>query len=566
MKYVNETEKMLLEQINCAELMKYNSQIAEWTRITSLEEERDSLNYIRDILDSFGFETAMPEYMGYISYPVKSYVTIESPIERAFSAISCCFTPSTFIGGIVAEAADVSETNYQEKIVLIDGLADVSKIKKAERAGAIGVIFVHDANIHNGPASDIWGNPTVKCLDTLAAIPALSITKPAGTEIRELLKNGHVNIRLESTVVNEWRSCPLLIADLKIDKSNKFILYSGHIDSWDYGAMDNGSANATMIECAKIIAAKKNELKRGIRIAFWTGHSQGKYAGSAWYADNHFEELEENCVAHVNIDSVGGLNSVVIEEPPVMAQAWDLAKDVIEEQTGTKFKGKRMARNSDQSLFGIGVTSIFGTFSEQDINNIGDSLSFRYGANNRAGGLGWWWHTEHDTIDKIDPELLIRDCNIYLIILWRLLTTPVLPFRIAKAIAEMQSTVNALQAKLQGHFDFTPLLNRLVAIYDEAEKFDEKCLMSNDDNLECEQLVEKQLKICRAIVRIAYHESDYYSFDQCGPLYPLPNLECGEKLATSIEGSSRYYLYKTQLQKGYNRVMGYCKEIQTLLG
>ena len=57
----------------------------------------------------------------------------------------------------------------------------------------------------------------------------------------------------------------------------------------------------------------------------------------------------------------------------------------------------------------------------------------------------------------------------------------------------------------------------------------------------------------------------YTSFDLCGPLYPLPNLECGERLAASMEGSSRYYLYLTQLQKGYNRVMEYCGQILELL-
>ena len=185
----------------------------------------------------------------------------------------------------------------------MDGLANAVKIKEAEKKGAVAVLFLHDQNIHNGPASDIWGNPTQNRLDTLPAVPVVSITKPDGAEIRRLLKEGHVKVRVESTVVNEWRKCPLLIADLECPRSDKFILFSGHIDSWDYGAMDNGSANATMIECARLMAQRKDKLARGLRIAFWSGHSQGKYAGSAWYADHHFEELRDRCAAHLNIDS-----------------------------------------------------------------------------------------------------------------------------------------------------------------------------------------------------------------------------------------------------------------------
>ena len=374
-----------------------------------------------------------------------------------------------------------------------------------------------------------------------------------------------MKLRFESTVVNEWRKCPLLIADMKSEKSDKYVMFTGHIDSWDYGAMDNGSANATMIECARILATRKNDWNRGLRVCFWSGHSQGRYAGSAWYADQHFEEIQEQCVAYVNIDSVGGLNSVVVEEPPVMAQAWDLAKDVIEEHTGLTFRGKRVARNSDESFFGVGLTCIFGTFSEQDINTVGDTISFRYGENSRAGGLGWWWHTVHDTCDKIDPELLVRDCGIYLIVLWRLLSLPVLPYRISKAIEEMQHTVETLQTKLGNKFDLTPVLLRLNVIKDKAKLFDEKCLACKDFGPESEALVSQQMAICRKIVQVAYHEIDVYSFDLAGSLYPLPNLECGERLAKSLEGSSRYYMYQTQLQKGVNRVMGYLKEIKELL-
>ncbi len=374
-----------------------------------------------------------------------------------------------------------------------------------------------------------------------------------------------MKVRVESTVVNEWRKCPLLIADLECPRSDKFILFSGHIDSWDYGAMDNGSANATMIECARLMAQRKDKLARGLRIAFWSGHSQGKYAGSAWYADHHFEELRDRCAAHLNIDSVGGENAVVVEEPPVMAQAWDLAKDVIEGQTGMAFSGKRMARNADQSFFGVGITSIFGTFSEQDISTVGDSLSFRYGEGSRAGGLGWWWHTEHDTIDKINPDLLVRDCRLYAAVLWRLLTAPVLPFVIGRAVEEMKQTVDRLQDKLAGTFDFSPLQKRLDEIAGKAADFDALCRSTAEPGEEAEALMNRQMKLCRNIVRLVYHETDVYDFDLCGPLYPLPNLECGERLAASMEGSSRYYLYLTQLQKGYNRVMEYCGQILELL-
>ena len=75
----------------------------------------------------------------------------------------------------------------------------------------------------------------------------------------------------------------------------------------------------------------------------------------------------------------------------------------------------------------MGLTSIFGTFSEQDIEKTRDILSFRTGTPKHAGGLGWWWHTEHDTMDIIDRDILIRDTKIYVAVVWRLLSSAVLP-------------------------------------------------------------------------------------------------------------------------------------------
>ena len=81
------------------------------------------------------------------------------------------------------------------------------------------------------------------------------------------------------------------------------MLFSGHIDSWHRGAMDNGSANALMLEVLRVLLPQREMLRRSIRLAFWSGHSHGRYAGSTWYADNFWEELHENCVLHLNADS-----------------------------------------------------------------------------------------------------------------------------------------------------------------------------------------------------------------------------------------------------------------------
>lgn len=61
--------------------------------------------------------------------------------------------------------------------------------------------------------------------------------------------------------------------------------------------MDNGGANATMLEAARLLAERHHEWQRGLRICFWSGHSHGRYSGSAWYADEYWDELDKRCIA-----------------------------------------------------------------------------------------------------------------------------------------------------------------------------------------------------------------------------------------------------------------------------
>lgn len=74
------------------------------------------------------------------------------------------------------------------------------------------------------------------------------------------------------------------------------------------------------------------------------------------------------------------------------------------------FIGKRLGHFADQSFYGVGLTSIFGTFSEQDIEKTRDILSFRTGNPKHAGGL-WMLVAilSMNTMDIIDKDILVRD-------------------------------------------------------------------------------------------------------------------------------------------------------------
>ena len=130
-----------------------------------------------------------------------------------------------------------------------------------------------------------------------------------------------------------------------------------------------------------------------MRLCFWSGHSHGRYSGSTWYADQHWDELERRCAVHVNVDSTGGVGAMVLENAAAAPELLALAGEAIGEQAGAEYVGKRMSRSSDQSFWGIGIPAMFGALSEQPPAPV-----------KMRNALGWWWHTPHDTLDKIDES------------------------------------------------------------------------------------------------------------------------------------------------------------------
>lgn len=80
-----------------------------------------------------------------------------------------------------------------------------------------------------------------------------------------------------------------------------------------------------------------------------------------------------------------------------------------------------------------------------------------------VGGSGgaWWWHSEHETIDKYDPEILAQDTRLYAATLHRLATADVLPFDLG-AIA--QDYLDALREYDEAAGDVLPLADLIAEV------------------------------------------------------------------------------------------------------
>jgi Zn-dependent M28 family amino/carboxypeptidase len=99
---------------------------------------------------------------------------------------------------------------------------------------------------------------------------------------------------------------PQTWARLRGDDSNgKVLIVGGHYDAWEPGMSDNAAGNALILELAALMAPLKGQLKRDIIFALWNGHEIGEIAGSTWFLDTHWDDIDERGIAYFNVDSVG---------------------------------------------------------------------------------------------------------------------------------------------------------------------------------------------------------------------------------------------------------------------
>ena len=171
-----------------------------------------------------------------------------------------------------------------------------------------------------------------------------------------------------------------------------------------------------MLELARVFQQFRQELQRTVRIAWWSGHSHGRYAGSTWYADTYALDLAEQCVAQINCDSPGCRWATVFTDVMWTEEADPLARAVIRDVAGEEAVWARPLRAGDYSFSNLGISGAFMLSSTMP-----ETLRREKGYY-AVGGCGGniAWHTEDDTLEIAERENLRRDIQLYATAVWRL--------------------------------------------------------------------------------------------------------------------------------------------------
>jgi hypothetical protein len=564
--YVDPLEGRVLSELSLKNLMAYAEAICQWERESGSSGEKKAFDFIEKELRSLRLAVYRDEVESFISLPETGSIEVASLSSEKISGRPPSFSASTPEDGVMGdllylgagEDSAYAGKDLSGKIVLIDGLPSPRAARTAEDHGAMGLIFSGGDHLHSMIVTTLWGMPTYSRKEKVPRMPCLSVVKKEGVVLKGLLKNQSIALRIKTKVWTGFKNIPILTGHLRGEvEKERFLLLSGHVDSWHYGAFDNGTGNATMLEVARLLRKHKAGLRRGVRFAFWSGHSHGRYAGSTWYADHFWEDLEKNCIGHLNADCLGARGATDYSDLFATEDLWDLAEKLILDCAGQRVKGKHFPRAGDQSFWGLGLPSLFMVLSgvpPEEGSDLGESTARFVG----TGGLPWFWHTTEDTLDKIDPEIFALDTRIYLSAALRLCNSPVLPLNeetlgreILKALETYEQGSGGLadlSRSTEAGKGFLRLAKKLNRAIDDAK-------LPKGASVRIEGINSCLMKVSRNLVWLNYHGTGPFDQDPAVPLPPVPLLEPVSMLSKLDPRSDDFKFLKNEIVRLENRVV-----------
>jgi hypothetical protein len=386
------------------------------------------------------------------------------------------------------------------------------------------------------------------------AVPIIGVNRTEGSKLIERTKAGNCRVAFSTHLDTQWRPIPILVAEIPgASVPDEFVLLHAHLDSWHIGIGDNATGDATLLEVARVLSQQRESLARTVRIAWWSGHSHGRYAGSTWFADTFAIDLAENCVAQINCDSPGCRWASVFTDVMWTEETEPFARGVIRDVTGLEAEWARPLRAGDYSFSNIGLSSAFMLSSTMTAELRKEKGYYPVGG--CGGNIAW--HTEDDTLEIADKDNLLRDMQLYAAAVFRAATEPVLPFDFRLLLDGFERTLADYQAIAGDQFDFSaalPEIARLRAKLDDlATRARVETVSASDP--EARSISATQRMLARVLIPLNYAREGRFRQDPAENVQPLPDLAVVRKLAAAAPGSHQHFAAKTSLQRGLNRLV-----------
>ena len=188
-----------------------------------------------------------------------------------------------------------------------------------------------------------------------------------------------------------------------------------------------------------------------------------------------------------------------------------------------------------------------------------------------TGGCGhaWWWHTEHDTLDKADVAILATDVKVGLAAVWGLANATYLPLDYRATARELIDVVHGLARAAPG-IDFAPLLADAQTLLDALETFEGQRGTAGDEAAAGWNAVA--IRLGRILNPVMYTRGGRFQHDpaEWSPIlrattrFTMPGLNRAESLA-ALEGTAEHGFLEAQLVREVNRARAAVREATQLV-
>jgi hypothetical protein len=524
--------------------------------------------YMHDRLRADGVAAELMEYPGLVSFPGKATLEVLSPERRSIPATVLAHSRPTGPAPIEAELVDVGTGSWErceqagirDKVTLSELSYSPPRQEKARimslqgAAAAIMLNWGYDDGtlLPYGSVKPAWGNPTRTTVRTeMPALPCLGVSRADGLALRALCRRGPVRLRLTAECADEWRPLRQALGRIEGTGSPDFAILGGHMDAW-YGqaATDNAAGNACFVELARAFQRRAGELRRGLVVGFWVGHETGTMIGSSTFVDRRWDDLTRHGVAYVQIDQPALVGTSLWEcrsDPELRDYHTAVERRILGDMP---LEWGRLVKTGDTSFFGVGVPSIASrtAFTKAEIEAMGD------------GNLGWWHHTDENTTERLDKDLLAVHLRVYAAYLWGLLTLPILPARFTPTVQAMAERIVQLEPHA-GPLDLQPiaaLAGETLAAVRRLDAAADAHSAQPTPSAESAGTLNDALKgLSRILVPLGGTVADRYAHDPYGlsaQTTLLPGLYDLTRLADLLPGSDERYLLETELIRQRNRL------------
>ncbi len=528
-------------------------------RTSGKEGERKAAQYLAKKLSDYGVKHTTHEARLYMSWPGDAEISVpDSTPALSIRAVAPAFGGSTPAEGLTADVVFLQAnqpigTEVRGKIAVLEG-GGISPDRSltVQRAGAVGLVQIETGEIvHEMIATTIWGTPTTESAARLPRIPMVAIRKSEGDRLKAAKPS---RVRLAIKVEQGWANAPLVVAEVP-GRTADFVLVGTHIDAWYRGMTDTAGTDVSILEMARVLQQQQGKLERGVRFAWWPGHSFGRYAGSTWYVDRFWADLDQHCVAYTNLDGSGRRGSRM---DAVAAGGWpgiaEYAREFAQSLTGKTPEppGRdgqfRPGRDSDSTFQGLGIPEFF----------IGVPGPPRGHADVEAGGRISYWHTADDTIEKIDMKALELDTRYRVGQLYALATTVHLPLRIAPIAAAFRQAIDEIAAAAGSQFDLASTKAAAIALHDAATRLDATTRPS--DAQRSAAMNAFLVRLTHRLNSRLYTRAGRFDQDPAASVPILPLLARARELPALAKDSDTYGFLETELLRGRNAVEATLRE------